>query len=882
MDKKEAKRYYEYLVSIIVPVYNTEKQLAKCLESLASQTMDLINMEVLLINDGSTDGSLDICNEYVRSYPGFKVFSQNNSGPSVARNLGFSVAQGKYIMFLDSDDTYEPETVEKVIDFFEAHYNEIDLVSYWDEYYKDGQKLPSHARYNYLKKTGIYDLKKSIYALQVRLNICIKNKFENNIFFDISMKYQEDQKYCCEILRDKLKMGFVKEAKYNYIQNSSGIVSTSTNPINMFDKTTTFFEEVFGWYENKSVPQYYQALYIHDFGWKLNQHVLFPYQYHGDEFNYAINRLKSLMDKVDAEVIINSQTVDLFHRYYMLGFGTKNKIMVYSEPGHIRVMSEAEVIRHEKSCEIIINKIKVNDNRFLLLATLKTVYGSFIVKPKVYIQEKDRNGNVKKTCMELFISSDSYYKARIISNVFWSFYYECDMDNIESANIYVDIDGFEYPTRYYLMPYLQFNKKYNRNRIVLGNYILKLNNTTFSFASSPAEERNNLIEHNTSLLGADNRAISLRREVLKTLCDKIWLYYDCKGAGGGNGLLQFLNDIVKDDGIKRYYVYNDKINELLEYFPKELLEHTIRFGSRKHKICFIAANKILTAYIEQYNYNPFSVIELQKYSDLINYELIYLQHGILHASLPWKYTPERSLADKVVASSYFEKKNFNVNYNFRECDIIDTGMARYDFIKRERDVKDKRILFAPSWRQYLIDQESNGDWIPVPTKFIESNYFLQFQNFLLNQRLIEVLEKNDVYMDVKLHPIFECYSNCFKIKSNRIRLIDKALAQEQYSIFITDFSSYLFDFSYLYMPLIYFMPDMLEFSAGLNQYKSLDFGFDEGFGILAEDQEDVVNEIDKIIANDFTMEKKFKERVDAFYLPLQDCRAELYQRLISD
>ena len=89
-------------LSIIIPVYNAEKYIKNILHKLDKQITDKI--EVLLIDDGSKDKSLEICESYVNSSNGFKVFHQQNSGASAARNRGIELAKGRYIVFIDSDD----------------------------------------------------------------------------------------------------------------------------------------------------------------------------------------------------------------------------------------------------------------------------------------------------------------------------------------------------------------------------------------------------------------------------------------------------------------------------------------------------------------------------------------------------------------------------------------------------------------------------------------------------------------------------------------------------------------------------------------------------------------------------------------------------------
>ena len=101
-------------ISVIIPVYNAEEFLSECLNSVLEQTHQ--NFEIICVNDGSTDGSLNILNSWALYDKRIKIINQENQGQSAARNKGLDVARGKYIFFLDSDDFIHPQTLEA------AHY----------------------------------------------------------------------------------------------------------------------------------------------------------------------------------------------------------------------------------------------------------------------------------------------------------------------------------------------------------------------------------------------------------------------------------------------------------------------------------------------------------------------------------------------------------------------------------------------------------------------------------------------------------------------------------------------------------------------------------------------------------------------------------------
>ncbi len=110
-------------ISVIVPVYNVESYLATCLDSLVHQTLQ--DIEIILVNDGSTDNSLSIANEYAYKFPKIKIINQTNGGLSDARNTGIKQAQGEYLAFVDSDDWIEKEMMEELYILAKKHSAEI-------------------------------------------------------------------------------------------------------------------------------------------------------------------------------------------------------------------------------------------------------------------------------------------------------------------------------------------------------------------------------------------------------------------------------------------------------------------------------------------------------------------------------------------------------------------------------------------------------------------------------------------------------------------------------------------------------------------------------------------------------------------------------------
>jgi glycosyltransferase involved in cell wall biosynthesis len=116
-------------ISVIVPVYNVEKYLATCLDSLIDQGVDENDYEIILVNDGSTDNSLNICNSYADKHPNICVYSQENQGLPAARNTGLAKAVGQWVMFVDSDDYICKDSLNYLL----TNYcdNRFDCIRFW-------------------------------------------------------------------------------------------------------------------------------------------------------------------------------------------------------------------------------------------------------------------------------------------------------------------------------------------------------------------------------------------------------------------------------------------------------------------------------------------------------------------------------------------------------------------------------------------------------------------------------------------------------------------------------------------------------------------------------------------------------------------------------
>ena len=125
------------MITIIVPVYNTEQYLRSCLDSLFRQGLNVSDYEIILVNDGLTDKSYEICKEYKERYQNIVLLSQTNQGVSAARNYGLSQAKGEWICFVDSDDYMVGNSLKYIYEHFVG--NACDVIRFWAQFVTDNK-----------------------------------------------------------------------------------------------------------------------------------------------------------------------------------------------------------------------------------------------------------------------------------------------------------------------------------------------------------------------------------------------------------------------------------------------------------------------------------------------------------------------------------------------------------------------------------------------------------------------------------------------------------------------------------------------------------------------------------------------------------------------
>ena len=280
------------LVSIILPVYNAQTHLARCIGSILGQTYK--NLELIILNDGSRDQSLPVCEEFRAKDSRIVLVDKDNSGVSDTRNLGLKLAGGQYVQFVDSDDYIDPDFTERLVSAAEENHADLVIAPYKMvipagaskpeqvlEKLQDDLGVMSVARppevreYGFLP-AGVYDKdtfalrlmdKPASYFYSVLWNKLYRRDLlvENDVQFASEMKWAEDLVFNLQYIRFAERFVSIDTPGYYYVQNPQSICHTQINPATIVQnklQTFRYYKDLYtrlGMYEEVR-PQLYKFL----------------------------------------------------------------------------------------------------------------------------------------------------------------------------------------------------------------------------------------------------------------------------------------------------------------------------------------------------------------------------------------------------------------------------------------------------------------------------------------------------------------------------------------------------------------------------------------------------------------------------------------------
>lgn len=858
--------------SIIMSVYNVESYIDEAVESVLNQTIGFAdNVQIVFVNDGSTDNSGQICAKYQTAYPDNIVYiEQKNKGLSAARNAGLEVALGSYINFFDPDDVLSSNVLEEVALFFEVNGLAIDFATIPLVYFEAQKGL--HAKYKPLGKVN-----RVINLLDVPCGFVLSSAgsfYKASVFeslrYDESLVNFEDARVNLQLMKANPQFGYVceKGVKYHYRRRFAGGSNVDKFKQGDYSSLTSTLDVLDGLYAQSSKLLEYQMEFVAYAIRPLLQNLTRAAFSDESSYESILKRCSYWAKMLDDDFIIRrSRYLDSNERKNLfLRLKGESFASLWRSGG---IDSSRFRVRIKDIC--VLEQYVVLD---LLFNTFGCPFDLAVYSAEGErinpVESKDFHSSFDISYGEFEEDITHYRQFKLPLNQRWYSFYFIDFEQgiltLPSAVI---------PS--HKPPLMSLGQDLGIRRfgkhICIRNKQLIIDDDCSTSAVHGFKTMRS-IKRNSKVLAA-----------LRPLAQdekKYILISDRPNKAGDNG--QALFEYIMKHGSKKlrsitYYVLDKQSDS---YKTLQCKKHVVQPRSLKHKLLFLNSRMVFSSHNARKFYMPFAH-NGKYYADQLNYQFVWLQHGITQNDISKQANRLQTEDDYIITASGRERDEFLRDaYFYKPEQIVLTGFPRYD--KLRSDSK-KVITVAPTWRSGLSGPiQKDGFHAPIPG-FEKSNYFTQFSGLLKSPAFLRLLNEYGYSCRFVCHPGFACYEHFFKqCESENVKVVPQAEVDysslfADSSIFITDFSSTAFDFAYLRKPVIYYQFDELE------QYDPGYFSYErDGFGPVARSTEELLSYISKLVANHSEIEDLYLERVNGFfqYKDSNNCRRILEATLPKD
>lgn len=409
----------DFKFSIVMAIYNMELYLEDAIKSIIDQTIGFEdNIQILFVNDGSTDHSESICKKYERCYPdNIFYIGKENSGVSDTRNKGLEYATGELINFLDADDKLDIDALEKVYRFYLEYKDEIDLISI-PLYFFEGKEGGHVLNYKFTS-SRVIDIFKEPKCFQMSISSCfIRRESLEGHLLSTKLKYGEDAQVANKIILSKGKYGVVSDTKYWYRHRNTGssaIQGAKANKENYIPPLKYLHLELIEFAKEKygQVPEYLQWMLIYDLGWKIRvpfveESVLSP-----EEIEEFLSLASKILSHISDDIILGNSYLRRCFYFYMLqlkyGSLDKQQLKLLANKEEAVLCKENSVIDILSLQAISIERIEKKEEGILLIGSFQMPFDMYDFEIRTVV-----NGEEESILHELNENARLYSLNRMI------------------------------------------------------------------------------------------------------------------------------------------------------------------------------------------------------------------------------------------------------------------------------------------------------------------------------------------------------------------------------------------------------------------------------------------------------------------------------------
>lgn len=862
---------YKFKFTVVMAVYNAEQYLEESINSVVNQSIGFEkNIQLILVNDGSSDSSADICRAAAEKYPDNIVFiDKENGGAASARNEGLKYRQGKYINFLDSDDKLSGNAMSEVYGFFEYYYPSIDMVAIPLVLFEAMQGL--HGKYLQMGRTNrIINLLSEPHSFILTTSAAFyKTEVFDTLRYDENITVGEDMKLNMKLHLENPVFGYVcaKGVAYYYRRHDSMDSVTNTR---LADASTAIATM------NILDSMIFKGDYTRPLSSLEKEYVIYVCRMY-------LPNTEQMEYKDEAQ---REELMELFRKYFSAVdpdfYITRSKFITKVSQIAAYLLARGSSFAEELESRRYLNTARIgvtvqncrieNDDAFF-----EVTYNNFGYDVEPVIVDANNRYYKAYESVDLDTSFNLVYGPYTVDKTHIR-RYRVSLDRSDASSLKfvmydVKHDCFTSVRSVGVNQRCRFAMRNGYMRVQYGDYSLIF--TGFNFRIVPSVNYSEYCQSSYSYILSAFKYNALSR--LSAEKEKKYILINDRPKKAGDNGEAFFMHIMEHEPQLRPFTYFVIAKDCPDYERLSVTGHVVEKGSLAHKAMYVNAAYIFSSHLVFEFYNAFSRAEFKYYADLCEAKLIWLQHGIICNDVHSACNNFSAHFDKYITSTLKEFEMMSgPSYLYNEGQLLLTGLARYDRLESNPQ---NIITISPTWRKYLtgaILPDGRHEALPG---FEDTEYYKEYEYLLTNDKFLKLLRKNKLHCNFVLHPGMNGYFEYFKqFECDEISVIsadetDYRKVFSESKLLISDYSSIVFDFAYLIKPSIYFQFDKEEFFS--SHYEHGWFSYeDNGFGDVISTADGIISKIEYYCKNDFKIEAKYEKRIrDTFrYVDKNNCQ----------
>ena len=912
-----------YILSVVIPAYNCGAYLEEAILSVVEQDIGFAdNVQLILVDDGSTDATPDICERYARLFPENVVhLRQPNCGAAAARLAGLALSRGVYVNFLDADDMWDLDAFSTMLAFLRAH-SDVAVCAARHRFF--GAQVGEHSLGYKFTRDAVIDLRQTYDFPQLSLsNALVRRDLLNPAYFDGRLQVSEDFLVINRVLLSQMRYGVVSGPTYWYRKREAGdsaIDQSARNPSWYMDVPRlcyrTLFDECCALYGE--VLPHLQFAVMYDLQWRLKRPL--PHPLGEEDLQCYRNLLLGLLAEIDDSIVVQQRNLDPAEKVYVLGLKYGK---TFEQMQHTLAVKPDGLFCDE--CSIAEAKAATPgaspDQAFSIVSATRAANQLHICglrqqdQDLVHIDFISREGNelvfegwlgccLASDDMGLAAETGSWRRTARLEerpdkrrDAFFDRGYHhaigfvlrvpCDRTN-ELMKFTLELGSCQVPARlrsgrfcpisFQPLDYAVFGDRALRS---IGTAKDRLAITRAGIAGLAVEEALLeagiwIVRPNARRLLKSRRKALVRRALQKGTSSvgnaRIWLISDRPNLAGDNGeaLFTYLAE-HPITGVQPVFVL---AQDSPDFGRLSAIGPTVPFGTDEHAALQLVADKIISASADETMIDRFARFRFLA-KGVQRRCFVFLQHGVTQNDVSrWLNRYEKDIA-LFVCASVCERESIlgNPAYGYGPDQVVLTGFPRHDYLERQAaDTQvQRKVLITPTWRQNLVMSQDPATGARHMSPAFEESAYFAFNRALLNSpELQDAVQQLDYQVSFLLHPAFAEAAELFDSPfADVLTEYDYRREMCESAIMVTDYSSVAFDFALLRKPVLYAQFDADTFYLDHPWEPGyFDYGRD-GFGPVTRTLDETVRTLIALMESP-EMPIEYRGRADSFFFEPPD------------